>query len=50
MSPGGDKETVELVLPVLEKFAAKDPKSGKPCVAYIGPGGSGHYVKMVHNG
>ncbi len=25
-------------------------KAGAPCVCYIGPGGSGHYVKMVHNG
>ncbi|KAL1744363.1 6-phosphogluconate dehydrogenase [Schizophyllum fasciatum] len=50
MSPGGEKEAVEAALPVLEAFAAKDSKSGEPCVTYIGPGGSGHYVKMVHNG
>ncbi|EON66153.1 6-phosphogluconate dehydrogenase [Coniosporium apollinis CBS 100218] len=50
MSPGGDPEAVNTVLPLLEKFAAKDPKSGKPCVANIGPRGSGHFVKMVHNG
>lgn len=52
LSPGGDRKTVEDVLPVLEKFAAKAERGGKeiPCVEYIGPGGSGHFVKMVHNG
>ncbi|KAI8966105.1 6-phosphogluconate dehydrogenase, decarboxylating [Daldinia sp. FL1419] len=50
MSPGGDKEAVEFVLPLLEKFSAKSPVDGKPCVQYMGPRGAGHYVKMVHNG
>jgi 6-phosphogluconate dehydrogenase len=50
MSPGGNKEAIETVLPLLREFAAKDEKSGQPCVEYIGPAGSGHYVKMVHNG
>ncbi|KAH7053092.1 6-phosphogluconate dehydrogenase [Macrophomina phaseolina] len=50
MSPGGEKEAVEFVLPLLEKFSAKSAKDGKPCVQYIGPRGAGHYVKMVHNG
>lgn len=50
MSPGGKPEAVDRVLPLLEKYAAKDPKSGKPCVANMGPRGAGHYVKMVHNG
>ncbi|KAI5900518.1 6-phosphogluconate dehydrogenase C-terminal domain-like protein [Schizophyllum commune H4-8] len=50
LSPGGDKDAVSAALPVLEAFAAREPLSGKPCVTYIGPGGSGHYVKMVHNG
>ncbi|OCK73442.1 6-phosphogluconate dehydrogenase C-terminal domain-like protein [Lepidopterella palustris CBS 459.81] len=50
MSPGGTKDAVEKVLPLLEKFAAKDRRNSKPCVAYIGPYGAGHYVKMVHNG
>lgn len=36
MSPGGDKEAVEFVLPLLEKFSAKSAKDGKPCVQYIG--------------
>ncbi|KAI0849986.1 6-phosphogluconate dehydrogenase, decarboxylating [Daldinia vernicosa] len=50
MSPGGDREAVEFVLPLLEKFSAKSPVDGKPCVQYMGPRGAGHYVKMVHNG
>ncbi|KAK4079143.1 hypothetical protein Trihar35433_248 [Trichoderma harzianum] len=50
MSPGGNNEALDAVMPLLERYAAKDPKSGAPCVSKIGPGGSGHFVKMVHNG
>lgn len=50
LSPGGDAEALELVMPLLELYAAKDPKTGTPCVTRVGPGGSGHFVKMVHNG
>ncbi|WP_085247235.1 NADP-dependent phosphogluconate dehydrogenase [Gilliamella mensalis] len=46
--PGGQKEAYELVAPILEQIAAK--ANGEPCVAYIGPNGAGHYVKMAHNG
>ncbi|KAF2720868.1 6-phosphogluconate dehydrogenase C-terminal domain-like protein [Polychaeton citri CBS 116435] len=49
MCPGSDPTTLEMVLPLLEKVAAKGP-GGKPCVAKIGTGGAGHYVKMLHNG
>lgn len=49
MCPGGDKSALEQVLPLLQKVAAKD-KDGKSCVGIVGRGGSGHYVKMVHNG
>ncbi|USS84693.1 NADP-dependent phosphogluconate dehydrogenase [Fructilactobacillus myrtifloralis] len=49
LMPGGQKEAYDRVAPILEKIAAK-AKDGKPCVAYIGPDGAGHYVKMVHNG
>ncbi|OQU96650.1 6-phosphogluconate dehydrogenase, domain-containing protein isoform 2 [Cladophialophora immunda] len=49
MSPGGDAETLKKIIPFLERVAAKD-KQGRPCTACIGPAGSGHYVKMVHNG
>jgi len=35
----------------IERFEPGNPvKEGEPCTAYIGPAGSGHYVKMVHNG
>ncbi|MDQ4099433.1 MAG: NAD(P)-binding domain-containing protein, partial [Chloroflexota bacterium] len=48
LMPGGPREAYDLVEPVLSKIAAQ-VKDG-PCVTYIGPGGAGHYVKMVHNG
>lgn len=50
LSPGGDSEALETVMPLLEAYAAKDSKTGLPCVTRVGPRGSGHYVKMVHNG
>lgn len=46
--PSGPKDAVDQVLSLFEKIAAKD-KYGKPCTAYIGPEGSGHFIKMVHN-
>jgi len=48
MMPGGDKTAYESVQPIFEAVSAK--VNGDPCVAYIGPGASGHFVKMVHNG
>ncbi|WP_295650468.1 NADP-dependent phosphogluconate dehydrogenase [uncultured Mucilaginibacter sp.] len=48
MMPGGDKEAYAVMKPILEAIAAK--VDGAPCVTYIGPGASGHFVKMVHNG
>jgi 6-phosphogluconate dehydrogenase len=48
MMPGGDTEAYQYMKPVFEKIAAK--VNGEPCVIYIGPGASGHFVKMVHNG
>jgi 6-phosphogluconate dehydrogenase len=48
MMPGGDIEAYIFVKPLLESIAAK--VNGDACVAYIGPGASGHFVKMVHNG
>jgi 6-phosphogluconate dehydrogenase len=47
--PGGPVEAWEAVAPILRAIAAK-AEDGEPCVAYMGPGGAGHYVKMVHNG
>ena len=46
--PGGDTEAYEKVRPILEAVSAKVQDS--PCVAYLGKGAAGHYVKMVHNG
>lgn len=46
--PGGAEEAYPLIQPVFEAVAA-DFK-GTPCVAYLGPGSAGNYVKMVHNG
>ncbi|WP_346349351.1 NADP-dependent phosphogluconate dehydrogenase [Lactococcus petauri] len=48
--PGGQKEAYDLIAPIFEQIAGKAPQDGKPCVAYMGPNGAGHYVKMVHNG
>ena len=66
LMPGGNPESWERLEPIWTAIAAKvDPKTGKPnldaepgrpatdgepCTAFIGPGGAGHYVKMVHNG
>jgi 6-phosphogluconate dehydrogenase len=47
--PGGSREAWEDVAPILRAIAAK-AEDGEPCVAYMGPRGAGHYVKMVHNG
>jgi 6-phosphogluconate dehydrogenase len=47
--PGGQKEAWEMVAPIFRAIAAK-AEDGEPCVAYMGPRGAGHYVKMVHNG
>ncbi len=47
--PAGKKEVKPLLLPILEKIAAKT-EEGEACVDWIGEDGSGHFVKMVHNG
>ena len=49
MMPGGDKSAWEDMKELFEKMAADDGMGGK-CVSYIGEGGAGHFVKMVHNG
>lgn len=46
--PGGRREFYETVKPIVEAVAAK--VDGEPCVAYMGSGSAGHFVKMVHNG
>ena len=46
--PGGSAESYEWLGPILEDISAK--VDGVPCCTYVGPGGAGHFVKMVHNG
>ncbi|WP_335870600.1 NADP-dependent phosphogluconate dehydrogenase [Bacillus sp. 2205SS5-2] len=46
--PSGDKKAYDAVEPFLTAISAK--VNGAACSTYIGPDGSGHYVKMVHNG
>lgn len=66
LMPSGDRYAWTRIAPMFKAIAAKvDPKTGKPierqepgnpvlegepCATYIGETGSGHYVKMVHNG
>lgn len=47
--PGGAQEAWPVIRPLLTSIAAK-ADDGTPCCDWIGPGGAGHYVKMVHNG
>nr|AAB41553.1 6-phosphogluconate dehydrogenase [Medicago sativa] len=49
MMPGGSFEAYKYIEDILLKVAAQVPDSG-PCVTYIGNGGSGNFVKMIHNG
>jgi len=49
LMPGGSVAAWDRVEPILKGIAARAP-DGSPCCAWIGPGGAGHYVKMVHNG
>ena len=46
--PGGNKKGWPLVKDILQSITAK--VDGEPCCDWIGEEGSGHYVKMVHNG
>ena len=48
LMPGGTKAAYDSIEPIVKKIAAQVDDG--PCVTYIGPGGAGHYVKMVHNG
>lgn len=47
--PGGSEKAWQKVKPVLQSIAAKAP-DGSPCCEWVGPAGSGHFVKMIHNG
>ena len=48
MMPGGTKASYDAIESLVQKMAAQVEDG--PCVTYIGPGGSGHFVKTVHNG
>ena len=48
LMPGGTEAAYKEIEPIVTKIAAQVDDG--PCVTYIGPGGAGHYVKMVHNG
>ncbi|MEB3190815.1 MAG: decarboxylating NADP(+)-dependent phosphogluconate dehydrogenase [Snowella sp.] len=48
LMPGGTQTAYQELEPILTKIAAQVDDG--PCVTYVGPGGAGHYVKMVHNG
>lgn len=48
MMPGGPREAYDAMHDILVKVAAQSDSG--PCVTYLGEGGSGNYVKMVHNG
>jgi 6-phosphogluconate dehydrogenase len=48
LMPGGTASAYRYLEPILTKIAAQVDDG--PCVTYVGPGGAGHYVKMVHNG
>ncbi|MBP9841204.1 MAG: decarboxylating NADP(+)-dependent phosphogluconate dehydrogenase [Simkaniaceae bacterium] len=47
--PGGDETAWPAIKPIFQAIAAKS-EEGDPCCDWVGDGGAGHYVKMVHNG
>lgn len=47
--PGGNEEAWQYVKPILQAISAKTDKD-EPCCDWVGKDGSGHFVKMVHNG
>ncbi|MFM8865180.1 MAG: NADP-dependent phosphogluconate dehydrogenase [Limnohabitans sp.] len=49
LMPGGSPEAWPLVAPMLQAIAAR-ADDGQPCCDWMGTGGAGHFVKMVHNG
>ncbi len=49
--PGGNKDAVDKLMPILREISAKAGKNdAEPCVTWCGEGSAGHFVKMVHNG
>lgn len=49
LMPGGHREAWPAIKPIFQSIAAKTD-SGEPCCDWVGDGGAGHFVKMVHNG
>ncbi|MDR0452747.1 MAG: decarboxylating NADP(+)-dependent phosphogluconate dehydrogenase [Treponema sp.] len=49
MMPGGSAKAWEAVKPIFQAISAK-VEDGSPCCEWVGQGGAGHFVKMVHNG
>jgi 6-phosphogluconate dehydrogenase len=47
--PGGNPDAWPHIKPIFQAIAAKS-EDGEPCCDWVGEGGAGHYVKMVHNG
>lgn len=47
--PGGNRDAWEHIAPIFQKIAAKT-EDGTACCDWVGSAGSGHFVKMVHNG
>lgn len=47
--PGGNPDAWPHVKPIFQAIAAKTDE-GEPCCDWVGRGGAGHFVKMVHNG
>src|SRR5699024_12567104 len=48
LMPGGQEAAFNKVSHILEAISEK-AKDDEPCVAYIGPNGTGHYIIMVNN-
>ncbi|KAH8395944.1 hypothetical protein KR222_002233, partial [Zaprionus bogoriensis] len=48
LMPGGHAEAWPLIKPIFQAICAK--ADGEPCCEWVGDGGAGHFVKMVHNG
>jgi len=49
MMPGGSPAAWPFVKPIFQSICAK-VEDGTPCCDWVGEGGAGHFVKMVHNG
>ena len=47
--PSGNRKAYDEIAPFLAAIAAKDAQ-GQACCTYVGEQGSGHFVKMIHNG